>query len=298
MNFIEEFKYSFKEKNNFNVLIYINLIIFIIVQLIKVILFLQGKTNIEFIQYLAVPANVLSLKIFPWTVFTYMFTHESFLHILFNLLAFYWFGKLFLQYLSQKQILGVYILGGLVGAIFYIVAFNFFPAFSLIKNVSLALGASASVMAVIFAIAVLTPNQEIYLMFFGKIKLKYLALIVVLVDILSIPTGNAGGHIAHLGGAFLGAMFTILYKRNIDITSFITKSINWIKNLLISEPVVKGKANNKNINYSKKETDWTYNARKHAEQEEINKILDKVSKSGYDSLSSSEKDNLFKQSKK
>lgn len=300
MNFIEEFKYSFKEKNNFNVLIYINLIVFVFVQLIKVILFLQGKAHYEFIQYLAVPANITNLKLYPWTTITYMFTHESFLHILFNLLAFYWFGKLFLQYLSQRQMLGVYILGGLLGAVFYIAAFNFFPVFNLILDNSLALGASASVMAVVFAISVLTPNQEIYLVFLGRVKLKYLAIVVIFIDILSIPAGNAGGHIAHLGGAFLGAMFSIFYKKHIDITKFITRFIYWIKSLFQAKPkrVKKAKKQKHKQNYANKNSDWEYNAKKHAQQEEINKILDKVSKSGYGSLSNKEKELLFRQSKK
>ncbi|MCK9254294.1 MAG: rhomboid family intramembrane serine protease [Bacteroidales bacterium] len=297
MSFFNEVKYSFKAKNNFNILIYINLIVFVLIQLLKVFYFLNAKTNHDFIYYFSVPANLNNLKTFPWTIITYMFTHESFLHILFNLLAFYWFGKLFLQYLSQKQLLGVYILGGLLGGLFYILAFNTFPIFNQIKNISVALGASASVMAVIFSIAMLSPNQEVRLAFLGKIKLKHIALVVVIIDIMSIPTDNSGGHIAHLGGAAFGLMFAIFYKKNIDITVFITRIIYGIKNLFTPKKGIRIKYKNPKTKSTRPKSDWEYNARKKAEQEEINKILEKISKSGYEALTTSEKEKLFKQSR-
>lgn len=301
MSFLDELKYSFKAKNNFNILIYINLIVFLFIQLFKVFLFLNAKTSQEFLYYLAVPANINNLKTYPWTIITYMFTHESFLHILFNLLAFYWFGKLFLQYLSQKQLLGVYILGGILGAVFYILAFNIFPVFNEIKEISIAIGASASVMAIVFTVAMLAPNQEIRLAFLGNFKLKNLALFVVILDILSIPTDNAGGHIAHLGGAFFGVMFALFYRKGVDITSFLTKFLYWIKNLFSPQKNMrikykKSKSKTKSTS-TKRESDWDYNARKKAEQEEIDKILDKIAKSGYEALTASEKEKLFKQSK-
>ena len=162
MSFLDEIKYSFKGRNNFNVLIYINLIIFVSIQITKAIFFLSGKSELLLSTWLAVPADLKTLAVRPWTIFSYMFTHEDFLHILFNLLVFFWFGRLFLQYLSQRQLLGVYILGGLAGAVFYLTAFNLIPVFSQITSTSIALGASASVMAIVIAVASLVPNQEVY----------------------------------------------------------------------------------------------------------------------------------------
>jgi hypothetical protein len=223
-----------------------------------------------------------------------MFTHLNFLHILLNLLVFYWFGKLFLQFLSQRQLLGVYILGGIAGAIFYIAAFNIFPAFNSAKLNSIALGASASVMAIVITVATLVPNQKVYLLFFGQVKFKYLAIGVLLIDLISIPIDNPGGHLAHLGGALLGYLFVVFYRKGTDITIWISRFLNWIKGLFVPKKEIK-------ITYRKTkrpESDMEYNARKKADQDEIDKILDKVAQSGYGSLSSGEKEKLFTMSNK
>lgn len=299
MSFIDEIKYSFKGHNNFNVLIYINLIFFVVIQLVKVFLFFNAGGDVEFISWLAIPSDMQMLTHRPWTVITYMFTHENFLHLLFNLLAFYWFGKIFLQYLSQRQLLGIYILGGIAGAIFYVAAFNLIPVFAPLTSVSLALGASASVMAVVFAVATLVPNQEVYLMFFGKVKFKYIAIAFVFIDIVSIPLSNAGGHIAHLGGALLGFIFVINYKKGTDITIWISRFLYGIKELFVRKKDIKITCRNKDkTRNNRSESDMDYNARKKAEQDAIDKILDKIAQSGYPSLSADEKEKLFKVSNK
>lgn len=298
MSFIDEIKYSLKGKNNFNILIYINLIVFVLIQLAKIILFFTGNETYNFIKWLAVPADPENLIHYPWTVITYMFTQENFLHILFNLLAFFWFGRLFLQFLSQRQLLGIYILGGIAGAIFYIAAYNLIPPFTDVKSVSLALGASASVMAVVITVATLVPNQEVYMMFFGKVKFKYLAMGVVAIDLISIPLGNAGGHIAHLGGALLGFVFVSFYRKGTDITIWVSRLLYGIKGIFKPDRKMKVSYRNKNQKSKRPETDMEYNARKKAEQDQIDKILDKIAQSGYTSLSAAEKEKLFKVSDK
>lgn len=297
MNFFNELKRSLKSNDNFKILIYLNLIVFVIIQLFKVFAYLFNSPDINVISWLAVPANTKDLLFKPWTVVTYMFSHENFLHILFNLLIFYWFGRLFLQYLSQRQLLGVYILGGLSGAFFYIIAFNIIPVFSSSMPSSIALGASASVMAIVIAVATLIPNQKIYMLFFGQVKLVYLAIFVVVLDFVSIPLGNAGGHIAHLGGAFLGYIFVKRYRKGKDMTITISRILNSIKEFVAPSKKMK-------VSYTKKtehkrpESDMDYNARKKEEQREIDIILDKIAKSGYSSLTNSEKEKLFKMSNK
>lgn len=300
MSFIDELKYSFKGRNNFNLLIYLNLIVFVLIQIVKIILFFSNSLSYDFLRWIAVPAGLEQLGKYPWTVITYMFTHESFLHILLNLLAFFWFGRLFMQFLSQRQLLGVYILGGISGAIFYIVAFNLIPAFAEAKDVSVAIGASASVMAVVFSVASLVPNQEVYMLFFGRVKLKYLAIGVILIDLISIPVGNAGGHIAHLGGALLGFIFVYFYRRGTDITVWISRIVYGIKGLFVRDREIKIKYRNQNKNKknARTESDMEYNARKKAEQDQIDTILDKIAQSGYSSLSATEKEKLFKVSNK
>lgn len=300
MSFIDELKYSFKGRNNFNLLIYLNLIIFVLIQIVKIVLFFSNSLSYDFLRWLAVPAGLEQLGKYPWTVITYMFTHENFLHILFNLLAFFWFGRLFMQFLSQRQLLGVYILGGIAGAIFYIAAFNLIPAFSEVKAVSVALGASASVMAVVFSVASLVPNQEVYMLFLGRVKLKYLAIGVIVIDLISIPAGNAGGHIAHLGGALLGFLFVYFYRRGTDITLWVSRTIYGVKGVFVPKRgmKIKYRNKNKNKNTSRPESDMEYNARKKAEQDQIDLILDKIAQSGYSSLSAAEKEKLFKISNK
>jgi membrane associated rhomboid family serine protease len=299
MSFIDEIKYSLKGRNNFNILIYLNLIVFGIIIVFKILGFLSGADFFDIVPWLAVPADIDSLLSRPWTIITYMFTHSNFFHILFNLLVFFWFGKLFLQFLSQRQMLGVYILGGISGAIFYITAYNLIPAFSFDALFSVALGASASVMAIVIAVATLVPNQEVYMLFFGKVKLKYLAIGIILIDLISIPIDNAGGHIAHLGGAFLGYIFVINYRKGTDITIWVSRLLYGIKEFFKPSKDMKiTYRNKKKEKPNRTESDMEYNARKKAEQDEIDKILEKIAQSGYSSLSKSEKEKLFNMSNK
>jgi len=304
MNLFDEIKYSFKVRNNFNTLIYINLIVFVLIALSKIVAFFGGFSSFDLVSWLAVPADLDTLMRRPWTVITYMFTHTSFLHILFNLLVFFWFGKLFLQYLSQRQLVGVYVLGGISGAVFYILAYNLIPAFSFASLFAVALGASASVMAIVIAVATLVPNQEVYMLFFGKVKLKYLAIGIIVMDLISIPIDNAGGHIAHLGGAFLGFLFVRYYRKGTDITIWISRILNGMKEFFKPSKDMKVTYRNKDKNKKQKtkpnrpESDMEFNARKKTEQDEIDKILDKIAQSGYSSLSKEEKEKLFKSSNK
>jgi membrane associated rhomboid family serine protease len=295
MNFTQELKYSWKKKNNFNILIYLNLIVFIGIKFIELIYFFIGENPLEIVSWFAVPADLNTLIVRPWTIISYMFTHENFLHILFNLLAFYWFARMFLMYFSQRQLLSIYIIGGLSGALFYIVAFNLITVFNKYSEISIAIGASASVMAVVFSIALLVPNNSVYLLFFGEIKLKYIAFGFIVLDLVSIPLSNAGGHIAHIGGAFSGALFVYFYRKGTDITIWLSRLIYGIKEFFIPQKKLRIKVNTAK-NQARYENDEEYNARKKAEQEEINAILDKISRSGYESLSDEEKVKLFNMS--
>ena len=287
----DEIRNIFRQRNNLSILIFLNLAVFVVVLTVNLGFFFAGKT-FDVSSWLGVSSNFSVLGHRPWTVLTYMFVHSSFLHILFNLLVLYWFGKMFLEYLSQRQLFGVYLLGGLAGALVFIVAYNIIPVFAVVKNVAFAIGASASIMAIVFAIAVLVPNLPVRLAFLGQMKLKYLAMIIVAIDLLSIPFGNAGGHFAHLGGALMGAIFAICYSKGTDITIFLSRFFTWVGNLFKSEPKVKSSSS------SRAETDAEYNRRKAREQREIDKILDKVKESGYSSLTKEEKEKLFSNSNK
>ncbi|NTW23695.1 MAG: rhomboid family intramembrane serine protease [Lentimicrobium sp.] len=241
----------------------------------------------------AVPANIEVLMVKPWTLFTYMFLHTDFMHILFNMLWLWWFGAIFIQYLSQRQLLGTYIFGGLLGAFLYIAAFNFFPVFDLARESSVALGASASVLAIVVAIAFYVPDYTVNLLFLGQIKIKYIALITIFIDLLMISSGNAGGHIAHLGGALWGFAYAKMLPGTDPTRIF---NVFFGNKFSFSSKIKKKKF--KVQQGGRTATDEEYNRYKILKQQKIDSILDKISRSGYDSLTKEEKELLFSSSQK
>ena len=168
--------------------------------------------------WLAIPSNPSQLLLRPWSLFTYMFFHWEFLHLLFNMLWLYWMGAIILEYLGAKKLFGLYIMGGLFGALAYVVAFNTFPIFAQSVNFSFALGASASVLAITVAAATLLPDYPISLILIGNVALKWIAAISVLLDVINISGENAGGHIAHLGGALFGFIYIKSLQRGTNLT--------------------------------------------------------------------------------
>ncbi len=295
MDLFEEVKFTFKQGSLLIKLIYINIAFFLLVNCIYIFFFLfnEGDLYKDIMRsWLFVPSSLKMLIFRPWTLFTYMFLHFDLMHILFNMLLLFWFGRIFLEYLGERQLLTIYVLGGLLGAFMYILFFNIFPVFEIAREHSAALGASASVLAVVIAISVFVPNYEILVMFIGKVKLKYVAAISVVVDFISIGSTNAGGHIAHLGGALFGYLFIIQYRKGVDWSRHFNKIYNLITSIFNRK---KMKVTHSNV---KKMDDWEYNKNKRTEQEEMDKILDKISKHGYDKLTSDEKAKLFKMSGK
>jgi hypothetical protein len=224
-----------------------------------------------------------------------MFLHERLFHILFNMLALYWFGKLFLMYFTEKQMVSLYLIGGFAGALFYVVAYNVFPYFEPYVQLSLLMGASASVIAMIVAVAVQSPNMELRMLFIGNIKLKYIALFTVLTSFFGITSNNAGGEIAHLGGAFAGYIFIVSLRQGKDITKWLNKLLDALYNLFKPRKlkVVSSKKRGRSTM-----SDAEFNMNKARRMAEIDHILDKIKTSGYESLSADEKKKLFEQGKK
>jgi len=294
-NIWEGIKSSFREGSALTKLIYINLAVFLVVNIVSVITYVMGIQNPQIpflVKWLSVPADANALLHRPWTVFTYMFLHQGFLHILFNMLWLYWFGRIFLSYLDQKKLLSIYLLGGITGAAAYIFAYNLFPVFENIRWGAYALGASASVMAVVLATVVYAPNHVVRLMFIGPVKIKYIALFFLFTDIINIPNGNAGGHLAHLGGAFYGWLFIYQLRKGKDISVGFTTLLDSFFSLFRKRKM--------KVSYKKTQqmTDEEYNKSKKENQKELNRILEKIAKSGYDSLNKDEKAILFKSSDK
>ena len=276
MNFLDNLKREFGIANMLNKLIYINVFSFLVLNIFSVIfsLLLIDISSIK--ELLMLPSSTEEVIKKPWSLISYMFIHDNFIHLLFNLIWLHFGGKLFLQYLNQKQLLYTYILGGLFGGILFIIAFNNLPALIPYSENAKALGASASVLAIFFAIATYIPNFQVSIPFIGFIKLKHIALIYIILDFLNIPNGNAGGHIAHLGGAIFGFFY---------VKQFTQKSVKNEKNQFLSYL--------KNIfNFQKSKNKKSY------KMKEVDLILEKISKSGYNSLTKFEKELLFKSSKK
>jgi membrane associated rhomboid family serine protease len=297
MNPLDDFRRNFSKQSTLAQLITINVGVFFVLKVLGVFFFLFKQENIEqlILGYLALPADPGMILKRPWTIISYMFLHYDFLHILFNMLWLYWFGKIFLEYLNPKKLISVYLIGGLAGGLFYVLAFNLFPAFQESVSSSVALGASAAVLAIVMAISFYVPGYTINLMFFGPIKIKYVALVTVAIDLMSIRSGNAGGHIAHLGGAFFGFLYATQLRQGKDLSKGFNQLMDSIFSLFKRRPKMK-------VKYSapkdRVETDMDYNARKAAEQRTIDQILEKISRSGYEGLSREEKEILFKSSKK
>lgn len=242
---------------------------------------------------LGAPADVDTLVRRPWTLITYMFFHQGILHILFNMLWLYWFGRIFRTYFSGWQLVNVYILGGLAGALFYVLSYNIFPVFAVEKHFAILLGASAGVLAVVMAISCHVPKYTVNLLFFGRVRLIYIALITLVLDITSISTSdNSGGHIAHLGGAFFGYLFASNILKGRDITAWFGRFCAWTGNFFKTKPKLR-------VAYKCPPTDdHEYNRQKNEDQQEIDRILDKISKGGYESLTRKEKEILFHQKDK
>ncbi|MGQ3676736.1 rhomboid family intramembrane serine protease [Tenacibaculum discolor] len=285
MNILDNLKYRFKHAGIVEQLIYVNLAVFLLVFVTNTFGFLfQSKTNF-LVEWLALPANFDDFILKPWTIITYGFLHTRFIHILFNLIILFFVGNLFIDYFTKKQLLTFYLLGTFFGGLVFILSYNYFPALVNSPHINVLLGASAGTSAILIGIATYIPNYSFKIPLIGYVKLWYIAVFLILIDIIQIPGNNTGGHLAHLGGALFG-FFYVRSASNKELDIF--KSIN----KLFSKREKKLKTVYKSGNKTPKP-----NVDKTRNQEEVDAILDKISKSGYDTLSKSEKEFLFKQGK-
>ena len=243
------------------------------------------------LKWIGVPASIPNLVARPWTLITYMFVQEGFWHLFFNMIWLYWFGKIFMEFMPGKKIYTLYFIGGIAGALTYILAYNTFPVFRDTIELSTTIGASASVLAITIATAVLVPDYSVHLLFLGQVKIKYIAIFTVILDVLMIRSGNAGGHFAHIGGAVSGALFILSIRKDVAHRS----GLKGIQNFLSS--IFKRKKLHKVHTKGRPLTDDEYNRQKAMKQQKIDHILDKISRSGYASLSAEEKEILFNSSK-
>ena len=284
MSIIKDLKYRYNTGNIVEKLIYLNVALFICTLLISV---LQGlyKGEMNFImEWFSLDNDINTLFRKPWSILSYGFLHAGFLHILMNMIVLYFIGNLFLEYFTEKQLLNFYILGTLFGGIFFLFSQNYFPLFE--GKSTVLVGASAGISAIFIGITTYMPNYQIKLRFIGFVKLWYLAAFWIGLDILGLIGSNAGVHFAHLGGALFGFIY---------VSRASNKEISFLNNLwgMFSSKNKKMKTVYKSSTKRKNNVNNT-----NSNQVKIDAILDKISKSGYDTLTKEEKDFLFKQGKK
>jgi membrane associated rhomboid family serine protease len=293
MSILDDIGKTFKNGSSLTRLIYINIVVFLLISVASIIGYLLNNQNLSLniLNWFSVPSSLKAFLSRPWTLITYMFTHKDILHILFNMLWLYWFGTIFLEYLDQKKLVAVYLLGGICGAVVYIISFNIFPAFNQVVNDSVAIGASASVLAIVVAIAAYVPDYSVNLFLLGRIKIKWVALAIFILTSVMDFSVNSGGKLAHIGGALFGYVYTVSLRRGHDPGKGLNKILDFFATLFKPRKKLR-------VTYKKKKTDYEYNKSRADHQEQINKILDKISKGGYDCLTKEEKDLLFRESQK
>ncbi len=297
--FINNIKQQFSRANTTIRLIYVNVGLFLIVALLGVIFKLFKLDYLSLTPWFAMPSNPAKLLTHIWTPISYMFYHERFFHLLFNMLMLFWFGQIFTAYFSEKQMFALYVFGGLMGAALYFVTYNTLPLFTapnslgLARNkISLLMGASGSIVAILVAAAMRAPNMQMRLLLLGNVKLKWIAVVVVGMSLFSMASINAGGEMAHLGGALAGYIFVVSTQKGKDVTAFIQNFTGIVVNLFKKKP-----KKTKVKYHAQRMSAEEYNQSVAHNEKEIDRILDKIKLSGYESLTAEEKKRLFDQKK-
>jgi len=277
-------------------LILINVAVFLVLHLVDLPFWLANSQAPDLLRWLKSTSALGTLLYTPWTVVTYMFTHSDLMHIFFNMLVLWFAGRMFEDLLGPRRILGNYLLGGVAGFLLYLISYNLFPVFVRFTEGSTILGASAAVMGVFIGIAAYRPDMEVQLLLFGRIKLKWIALIYVVIDLISIRQGgNSGGHIAHLGGALYGYMASVELRKGNDWSLGFVNLLDKLRRPFIRNKGPRMRVEKKFVR-STVTKDAEFSANKRDKQARVDAILDKISRAGYDSLSKDEKDFLFKAS--
>ncbi len=288
-DFINNLKFWWKTKGMAFRLILINVAIFLLIRVAALVIMFTPIDFSPILNWITLPPSFNGLTHEPWTLLTYMFCHYDVFHILFNMLWLYWFGQLFTMLCTQKQLLVLYFYGGIAGALLYLSLATTTPW---IGGGGL-LGASAAIMAIVIATAVINPDYQISLLLIGYVKLKWVAVVTFILFLLGIAGNNAGGDIAHIGGAIMGAIYGLAYRKGVDITRPVNRLLDWIFSL------------NFNLSFNSQRNKGSQPHQKAPQQSassngvdmaRIDSILDKIKKSGYQSLNNEEKKILFEAS--
>ncbi|TAF66513.1 MAG: rhomboid family intramembrane serine protease [Cytophagales bacterium] len=310
--FANELRNVFRNDNNTLVKIIVICVIVYLIQgisAVTLLLSLQEYTTYNYLEsFFTLPASLDKLLYRPWTVLSYAFLHADPFHLFFNMIFMYWFGRIIVEFIGNKHILSLFVLGAIAGGLFYIGIYNLIPFFH--KNVPHAtlIGASAAVYAVVVGAATLVPNYTMYFLFIGPVRIKYIALGYVVISYISLAGSNAGGNLAHLGGALMGYIYIVQIKNGRDLGVFIHRFVDFMGRIFVRKPKMKvvhrrtttvtTHTTTTNTKGNVQRTTKTAVSEDAAttNQAEIDAILDKISATGYDSLSKEEKQKLFKAS--
>lgn len=286
MSKIDTLRQRFSQFNISEKLILINVVCFVVPFFLRSIFFLFNLPAQSFLSFFELPSSIGNFIYQPWSLLTYGFLHDSIGHIFWNMLLLYYASQFFLNLFSSQRFINVYFMGILLGGLVFILSYAIFPAFK--DQSPQMVGASAGVMAVLIFSCAYMPTQEVRLLFFN-VKLMYIGIALVIVDVLQIPTGNAGGHLAHIGGAALGYIYAQQLQNGKDIGTGFERLWKWFAALFSTQPTMKTVYKTPRRNNRKTVQ---------SDQEKIDRILDKISASGYDSLTKEEKELLFNAGKK
>ncbi|MBQ7691432.1 MAG: rhomboid family intramembrane serine protease [Muribaculaceae bacterium] len=299
MGILDDIRRHYRQGGILLRIIYINVGMFLLLHAVALVAWLMGSQAPQALLWVEVPSRWQVLLTRPWTLLTYCFAHYDVLHILFNMLWLYWMGRIFLEFFTPKHLAGLYVLGGIGGALLYVAAYTLLPP--LANENSYLLGASASVLAIVVALAVYTPDYRIGLLFLGQVALKWVAVVCVLLSVLGIGASNTGGNIAHIGGALVGLWFALAIRRGRDITAWLNRSIDWLAGLLRRE----GRPGRPSVGAPVGGTAWRpgnrtarHTATNEPTEADLDRVLEKISRSGYASLTDSERDILFRASRR
>lgn len=298
--FVDDLRYTWSKPNNGLVqLIVINVIVFVLLNIVWVFAALFNYPPMYQIMQksLFIPAPIMEFILRPWTLFTYFFTHKDFFDILFGMLGLYWFGRIIDEYLGNEKLIALYVYGGIVGGICYIVLLNIVPTLSHVGSEIGVAGARASIYAIAVGAATLVPNLTLHLLFIGPVQLKYIVAIYVFLAFVGLAGGDQGASVAYLGGALIGYIFIARLQKGQDMGRPLWAMLNAIKNVFSTKPKirVKQKATAGGTKASRAES---YSGKNVPSQDEVDAILDKISAYGYEALTTEEKQILFKASQK
>ncbi|RKS90435.1 membrane associated rhomboid family serine protease [Flavobacterium limicola] len=286
MNIIDDLKLQYKMGGIVTQLIFWNVALFVLPWLFFTLLSLLG-VDIDYMHYVSLSSNPAHLLWKPWSLLSYAFFHSGIMHIVFNMIILNFSGRLFMTYFTSKQLLGLYVLSAIFAGISYILVFY-------LLNINAPIvGASAAIMAILVATTTYYPLMNLRLLIIGNVKLWHVTAVIIIVDLMQLRSGNMGGHISHLAGALFGFIFIKLLQNGTDLSKIVSLVLDFFANIFKKNPSTPFKKVHKN--YQKPvEKNISKIVTKDKSQQQIDEILDKISQSGYDSLTKEEKEFLFK----